>query len=119
MKTTLLRFLTTAASALVLTTAISFADEPAKKDGDGCPACPTTPEAPKSMIVGHCGTCDKKDKPEVTPEAPKSMIVDHCGTCDKTDKPGTCPSEPAKQEDAPAKKDGDKCCPGNPDAPKS
>ena len=119
MKNTFLRFLTTAASALVLTTVISFADEPAKKDGDGCPACPATPEAPKSLIVGHCGTCDKKDKPEVTPEAPKSMIVDHCGTCDKKDKPEVTPAEPAKQEDAPAKKDGDKCCPASPEAPKS
>ncbi|MEI6597882.1 MAG: hypothetical protein WCL22_02460 [bacterium] len=95
MKNNLLRFLTIAASALVLTTVISFADESTKKDGEGCPACPATPEAPKSMIV------------------------DHCGTCDKSDKPGTCPAEPAKQQDAPEKKDGDKCCPANPDAPKS
>lgn len=98
MKNNLLRFLTIAASALVLTTVISFADEPTKKDGEGCPACPACP---------------------ATPEAPKSVIVDHCGTCDKKDKPEVTPAEPAKQQDAPEKKDGDKCCPTNPDAPKS
>ena len=92
MKSSLIRFLTTAASALVLTTAISFADEPNKTEGDKC--CPATPEAPKSLIVGHCGTCDKKDKPEVAP------------------------AEPAKQEACPSK-DCAKCCPATPAAPKA
>jgi hypothetical protein len=54
-----------------------------------------------AVASAHCGKCEKKDHP-ATPTAPATApVVDPA----KKD-------EPAKQEEAPAKKDGEKCpCP--------
>ena len=54
-----------------------------------------------AVASAHCGKCEKKDHP-ATPAAPATAPV-----VDPAKK-----AEPAKQEEAPAKKDGEKCpCP--------
>jgi len=132
MKSSFLRLLTSAAVALTITATVSFAQEtsPEKKDGEKSPCCPT--EAPKSEITNHCGSCGKKEEPTTAPatepaktEPVKSEISNHCGSCGKKDEPTTAPAtepaktEPVKQEEAPEKKDGEKC-PGCPtEAPKA
>ena len=104
MKSSFLRLFTTAAVALALTSVVSFAEEPAKTDAPAPAAEPakTAPaEAPKSGISSHCGKCDKKDEPSTAPATEPAK------------------TEPAKQEEAPEKKDGEKC-PGCPtEAPKA
>jgi hypothetical protein len=129
MKSSFLRLLTSAAVALALTSVVSFAEEPAKTDAPAAPAAPAA-EPAKTEPAKQEATPEKKKEDEKAPatapaEAPKSEISNHCGSCGKKDEPTTAPAtepaktEPVKQEDAPAKKDGEKC-PGCPsEAPKA
>lgn len=62
MKSSLLRLLTTAVSAIALTAAVSFANEPEKKDTEKkCPGCPDSPTQVCAIECNkHCGKCDSK-----------------------------------------------------------
>ena len=94
MNKTFLKYLLTSTCVLALSAVVSFAEEPAKKDGDKKCPCPDAP-APKAAIDFNSDDCPKK--------------------CDK-DKKDAPVVAPATAEEAPAKKDGDKKCPC-PDAP--
>jgi hypothetical protein len=87
-------------------------DAPAKKDCDKCP-CPSDKPKPTAMLCGdECPKKCDKDKKDA-PAAPATALVsgDDCPKkCDKDKK--DAPAAPATAEDAPAKKDGEKCpCP--------
>jgi hypothetical protein len=111
MNSKFLKLITTSASALALAAVVSFAAEP-QKDGEKCP-CPS--EKPKTTALVSGADCpkkcdkDKKDAPAAPATA--SIEADNCPKkCDKDKK--DAPAAPATAEDAPAKKDGDKCpCP--------
>ena len=112
MNSKFLKLILTAASVLALAAVTSFAAEPAKKDGEKCP-CPS--ENPKPTALVSADECPKKcdkDKKDA-PAAPATALVsgDDCPKkCDKDKK--DAPAAPATAEDAPAKKDGEKCpCP--------
>lgn len=113
MNSKFLKLILTSASVLALATVVSFAEEPAKKDGDKkCPGCPDAP-APKALIVSEEAPA-KKDCDKCPSEKPKTtalVCADECPKkCDKDKK--DAPAAPATAEEAPAKKDGEKCpCP--------
>jgi hypothetical protein len=69
MNTKFLKLLLTTASVLALATVVSFAEEPAKKDGEKkCPNCPDAP-APKALIVSEDAPA-KKDGEKKCPNCP-------------------------------------------------
>jgi hypothetical protein len=85
-------------------------DAPAKKDCDKCPSDKPKPTA--MLCADECPKKCDKDKKDA-PAAPATALVsgDDCPKkCDKDKK--DAPAAPATAEDAPAKKDGEKCpCP--------
>ena len=69
MNTKFLKLLLTSASVLALAAVVSFAEEPAKKDGEKkCPNCPDAP-APKALIVSEEAPA-KKDGEKKCPSCP-------------------------------------------------
>ena len=105
MNSKFLKLILTAASVLALAAVTSFAAEPAKKDGD-------KPKPTSMLCADECPKKCDKDKKDA-PAAPATALVsgDDCPKkCDKDKK--DAPAAPATAEDAPAKKDGEKCpCP--------
>jgi hypothetical protein len=120
MNSKFLKLILTSASVLALAAVVSFAEEPAKKDGEKkCPNCPDAP-APKALIISEEAPakkdCDKCPCPSEKPKPTAMLCADECPKkCDKDKK--DAPAAPATAEDAPAKKDGEKKCPNCPDAP--
>ena len=120
-----LKFLLTSASVLALSAVVSYAEEPAKKDGDKKDApvtAPAAPEAPKAFVAEEAPAKKDGEKcpcPEEKPKASIDLNSDDCPKkCDKDKKDApVAPAAPATAEEAPAKKDGDKKCPSCPDAP--